>query len=704
MAYSTNLLPKAAAYYTLVNAEIQGSDLVLGQHGYAEIQVSSQMLPKLTAKMLVVVHPSVFSDAYSNNSVQVAVSILTANGRRIEYLLPVTPDKSGVYNTELELPEEGYAVFTYRISSTTPVTIYNWELCSEEAADLTTVIDGVEQSLPKVLYDYNTYSFAVAQKEATVGMISCYLLSPTDLQAHFTLSFFATERCNVYVRVKDNNVTELFSPQVFTVEKGFSSISIPHAYLKKLATDHSFSVTLQCSNGQLSIPVRGLLYTIDGGYLATRLLDAGVDIQDVSIKQTPSDVNPSEIWAVGFESTRLVLKRREYSLLQRVNWLAVKDFGEGIAAAVEFPGEWKNRDNSDRYTLETEPTPFVFVVDKQGTLKSYQGGAFETVYSLDTGVSGVAACQGFGSMTDVLQRQGLVVVYIKSGNVYYKQWLYDDALKVFRWYNSDAIYASGNASFVSVHRLPDYRIGICISHDAGTDWYITERTYVGQTVKPELIRCSVRSVAYAAVFDVGRVPDTIVWPGTPNTFETSPYYNGFSVTYDGQLELAEGKKIEDLKSAMQVKINDTAVAVEEIESVVIDGGTITVTLVNAVKATYKVSINFNYSKYLVLRTYNKSVVTIAQSFSWALAAFTYRDQYSEKVSLKFTGATANALVTPILTNKFVPTEPITLDVNAVVTTGVTKVPVNNLAVPDVITLDVSADTVLEVVQTGETPL
>lgn len=702
MAYTSNILPRSAAYYTLSNAEISGTDLVLSSGGYAEIQVSAQMLPKLTPHMLVVVHPSVFSDPYTNSMVQVNISILTVSGARIEYLIPVTPDKSGVFNTELELPEEEYAIFTYRVSSKSPVTIYNWELCSEEAADLTTVIDGVEQSLPKLLYDYNTYSFAVGQNETTVGLISCYLLSATDLQGHFTLSFFATERCNVYARIKDNNVTELFSPQVFTVEKGYSSISVPHAYLRKLATDHSFSVTLQCSNGQLSIPVRGLLYTIDGGYLATRLLDAGVDIEDISIKQTISDAKPSEIWAIGFESNRLVLKRREYSLLQRVNWAAVKDFGGGKCAAIEFHGEWANRGNVGRYTIETEAQPFVFIVDLQGTLTAYSGSSFENAYQMDTGVSAVAACLGFCSMYDVNQRQGLIVAYIKNGSVYYRQYLYDSASASFRWFAAEPLYEEGDASFISIHRLPDYRVGICVTHTSGTKWFITDRTYVSQTVKPELINCSINGTVSLGVFDADRVPDTVVWPGTPNVYEAAVNYNDFTVTYDGQPVLLDGETVESLAKTTVVTVNDSVLATDAY-TISLNDDSVVVTLATAVRPTNKISINFN-NRRLCLKVYNGSIVQLQQSFSWSLPAFDIKHTHTERMTLGLTSTSVTVDVIPIVTNKFSPVEPIDIDVSPAINLTMYEVVTQKPNNREQVDLSVSDALTLSVVQTGETPL
>lgn len=649
MAYSTNILPKSAAYYSLSNATITNGELILSSGGFAEIQVSSQMLPKLTTKMLVVVHPSVFSSSYTNDAIQVTLSIVTSSGNRIEYLIPVSYSKTGVFNTEIELPEETFAVFTYRISSKVPVSVYNWELCAEEAVDVTTVIDGVEQSLPKLLYDYNTYSYAVAQRELTVGLISCYLQSTTDLQGHFTLSFFATERCNVHIRIKDNGVTELYSPIVYTVERGYASVSVPHAYLKKLATDHAFSVTIQCTNGQLSIPVRGMLYTIDGGYLATRLLDAGVDIEDISIKQLPTDSNPSEVWAIGFEGNRLLLKKRVYSQALRENWEAIKDFGEGNRAALEFNGSWTYRAGAEKFTIETEATPHVFIVGTNGTLKDYYGSSFDTVVDLDTSVTSVSACRGFNSMVDDVQDQGLVLAYVKDGNVYYRQWLLDTTETYYTWTGAYILYDGGDASFVSVHRLPDYRIGLCVQHSAGTKWYITDRTYISQGIKPEVIRVSSDNFMVASVYDTDKAPDPIAWNAVQNGFEEANAYNGFIMTFDGPLTFLKETTLDDLVDNLTVSING-AVQEDSVESVTIDGKVLTVVLKEAVSAGKKVTINYN-CPFLVMVAYNGCYAIINQSYTWDLATPTvYLTLATEQIEADVTG-TLNVNVRPLVTTQ-----------------------------------------------------
>lgn len=616
MVYSHNILPKSAAYYTLSNAQITGTELKLGADGYAEISVSKQMLPSLTEHMLLVVHPSMFSSHYTNDIIQVTLSVITSEGEYIEFLVPVSEQASGVFNTEITVLAGDYVLFTYRISSKLPVTVYNWELCTEEAADLTTVIDGVEQTVPKLLYDYNTYSYAVDQQELIVGLITCYLLQATDLQGHFTLSFFATERCNVHVRIKDNDMTELFTPQVYTVEKGYASISIPHAYLKKAAAEHAFAVTVQCTNGQLSIPVRGLLYTIDGGYLATRLMDAGVDVQDIGIKQLPTDLSPSEVWAIGFEGDRLILKHREYSQAIRANWVTVKDFGEGLLGRLEFPACWVNRNNSMKYTMETNEFPIVFILDAYRVLHCYTGSTFEEVEIIETDVTDASACQGFNSYLNITQDQGLILAYIKNGNAYYRQYLYNYDLNKYIWTSPLPLYEEGKACFISVHRLPDYRVGICIELEEETKWLITDRTYVGQAVKPEIIDSRPNDLSIISVLETSRLGDVTSFASL-NNFEVNDenLYNGFTLTFVGRVVLLKDHNKYDLLNALIITVDGTVINSAELPVFEINNNTIYFELPDSVPGGTEVTIDLNFP-YIVTTAYNNCFLYIEKVYTW----------------------------------------------------------------------------------------
>lgn len=644
MAYSQNLLPKSAAYYTLNRATISGTNLVLEAGGSAEINLSSQMLAQLTTEMLVVIHPSVFSNGYSNDAVQATLSLIASDGTRTEYLIPAQYSASGVFNTVITLPEGSFVAATYKISSVVPATVYNWELCATEDIDVTAVIGGVEQALPRLLYDYNTYAYAVGQKETTVGLISCFLRSATDLQGHFTLSFFATERCNVHVRIKDNGITELYTPQVYTVEQGYASISIPHAYLKKLADSHNFSVTLQCTNGLLSIPVRGLLYTIDGGYLATRLLDAGIDIIDISIRQLPSDQSPSEIWALGFEGNRIILKKANYDMSSGIIWEAVYDFGEGFGGAVEFAGDWVSKDRSEKYTIETQGVPYVSIVDTEGNLNVYSGSAFENTQLIDTNVTKVALCQGFNSIIYEEQDQGLVLVYLKEGNVYYKQLLRSTT----EFLGFEQVYSEGDASDISIHRLPDYRIGICVTHGTGVKWYITDRTYVGQSVKVQYCDVSMSEKSLIAVVGTDRLGEAIDTPTIETLTPDDRWHTQILLTFASPLGYVWNASKEALASAIVAKVNDI---VKELSSVIIEGKTILLTFAEQFAGGLPVEVSA-VCPGVVLMLYNgcRTSAKVYASFTPPLPIKTYElVQSAETLAINLSRVSGSFVMGEIIT-------------------------------------------------------
>ena len=67
------------------------------------------------------------------------------------------------------------------------------------------------------------------------------------------------------------------------------------------------------------------------------------------------------------------------------------------------------------------------------------------------------------------------------------------------WYESTHIDELSDVMHVSVNRTNDYRIGICVTTKNENKWYLTERTYVGQAIRPEKTNIKVdhkRSLLY----------------------------------------------------------------------------------------------------------------------------------------------------------------------------------------------------------------
>lgn len=528
MAFSTNILPKEAAYYKLSNASISNGILTLNPNGVAYIDIDATLLRNIPAEVFLQFYTSV-PVSYLHPEVSVYLDIIMADGTAQNFTVFPSGDDNTM-SVVLTLNDGEYSKFRYCIKSNIAISFLIWELCPQLETDISVVIEGVEQSLPHVLYDYNTWQLQVTQEETVIGMIACNLLGNTDVNGHFALDFYSSEYCNIYIRFRDNEITELYSPMEFTVQPGHNSIGIPHAYLKRLAGVHNFTVTCQCTNGYLDIYPRGLLYTIDAGYLAERLIDVGLDILDLTIKHTVAEDPPEEIWTVGIDAGEIIVKYREYKTQANAAWISMYSFGQGITAAIEFDGVWVRPRGTERFTLQTEEIPHIFIVDQDGNLYVYIGNDKDSAVLLDTNVTQISVVRGYKSTLYPEQDQGLVCAYIKNGLAYYRNYAYNAVTQRFAWSNVELI-CDDVVSFVHVHRLNDYRLGICVTNIETNlnKWYITERTYVAQAVAPELLSIYVESEPiYCTMYT-----DDIITAGSEILFEddTAPQ-DTFVIQYD----------------------------------------------------------------------------------------------------------------------------------------------------------------------------
>lgn len=493
MAYGSNILKTDAAYYTLSNASIVNGVLNINTGGSATQQLTIADISAVTSKLCFTgIIANEYADRYEPDIRVVVYTKMEselAYSKAILYPVQVDPNK---YVCEFNMQEGTYEIMYVSIQADKPVTFTLWELCAEAPDESAIVeINGVKQALAKLLYDYNTSVFSGDQNETTIALITCRLLQNTDVQGHLIFTFTNTHACCMTIRFYDNNSEELFSPIYYDLKPGRNSIGVPHAYLSRLAGIHTFYITAQVSSGTFTMPVRGVLFTIDAGYLAIRELELAMDVTDVALKQLGVDEGPSEIYAVGIDAGIAYVRKHAYKVTNsNVGWTAVGQLGEAVSAAVEFDGNWIQRPDADQFTIETYEEPWYFWVTPTGELKACEGLPTEdNVITLDTDViSEVKAVRGYSSLIYPEQDQGLIVVYIKSDGIpRYRQHKYMSASHSVAWDN--VVYSlnvpANRYSFINVHRLNDFRVGIELSGSINNLWLITDRTYVGQSIYPE---------------------------------------------------------------------------------------------------------------------------------------------------------------------------------------------------------------------------
>ena len=563
MAYSKNILPDEAAYYKLQNASISNGILSLQAGGIAYIDLDKTFLTSLPSSILLNFYISIDVDPLEPE-VCVFLDTTLTNGTAQNFVVYPISVQGGTSSIIVKCIDGDYEHFRFCIKAQKACNFLLWELCPQQESDITTIIEGVEQSLPHVLYDYNTWQLQVQQEEMTIGMIACYLLGNTDVNGHFSLDFYSSEYCNVYIRFRDNEITELYTPMLFTVNPGHNTIGIPHAYLKRLAGIHNFVVTCQCTNGELTIYPRGLLYSIDAGYLAERLIDAGLDIMDLAIKQTKVDASPEELWCIGLDAGEILVKSRVYNTQANTAWTPRYSMGKGLTAAIEFDGEWVLRSDNVTYTIETEEIPYIFVVEEDGTLVVYKGDDFTSRAILDSNVSQISVVRGYKSSIYPEQDQGLIVAYLKEGKAYYRQFVYFQSTGNFKWDTAKELDENIN-TYVYVQRLNDYRVGFLTSNEQNNMWYISDRTYVNQAVQPEY--------EYMSVDLIDSLTNYVntVNTGIPCVFEdVHASQQTFFITYtyplvyiDREIYTEEGQLL-TMKDFFKLTVNDTPVNIQEV--------------------------------------------------------------------------------------------------------------------------------------------
>jgi len=492
MAYGSNILKRDAAYYSLHNASIINGILTIEAGGYATQSISVSDLPAITDKMLFSAIAEPYADHYAPD-VYVRIVARCSDGLYYEAVLYPNDTINTMYSCEFSLKAGEYTDMSVTIGAGSLTTFMLWELCPEAADETTMVeIEGVKQSLAKVLYDYNTGPFVGDQEETTLAFITCRLLQNTDVQGHFLCAFKNSHACCMTVRFYDNGSEELFSPLHYDLKPGYNSLDIPHAFLTRLAGPHNFFVTAQVSSGTFTVQTRGALFTIDAGYLASREVPLAMDITDIAIKQMVADEGPSEIWAIGIDKGMAYIRSRSYKETNtNVAWTAIGSLGSAQAAAIEFDGNWVLRAESEKYTIETEADPWYFWVNN-ATLYAIRGLPSETntpTILSHSVMGGVKAAKGYGNISLPEHDQGLVVCYIDiDGYPKYCSYAYSEIAERKVWAGPFTLpVLPFKYDHIDVHRLNDYRIAFELS---GTEnvWVISSRTYVGQSILPEVYK------------------------------------------------------------------------------------------------------------------------------------------------------------------------------------------------------------------------
>ena len=485
MDYSNSFIPRLPSRYTLDKATMTESLIELQPGGSVSIKLTAEDIQTAPENMRLTIMADKYTDAYAPDAfVDIQITNPDVSYR---FLNPIVDTNNGFCITELTLDsKEDYTDFVFTIRSAQAMKILSWELAGP-ASTSEEYIEEMRKELPRLLKDYNEMPYLVGQEETTICLISAFLVKNTDLNGHLQVSYRSTEDCQVIMRAKDNDITELFSPVIIDIKAGRGSIDIPHAYVEKFIGYHNFACTLQVTNGMLKIPTRAVLYTVDGGHLAERVMDVGMDVRDIVIRRIVTDNDPSYIYAIGVDDGLITVKARAYNEVANTAWEPRMLVGEGKEAAITFNGDWAQDKNGWR--LNTDSDPWIFWVDTENNLWTQYFDDGTTKSQLATDVVDVSVVMGWRNPVFIYQDQGVIALYSKTdGTVFYRNYCTQIG-GVKTWDNERQITQfDGLAENVFVFRTNDYRVGIRIKNNAGVSTVLlTTRNWAGMAVQPHTI-------------------------------------------------------------------------------------------------------------------------------------------------------------------------------------------------------------------------
>lgn len=482
MLFGENILSRSPVDWTVVNGSMTTANITLNAGGYATQVLTVADILTIPEEMYVSVISSIYTNPYAPVAF-ISIRAQTNQNTYYDYNVPLIDTGNGFCTATFPTVMASFISLSFTIRTDMTLIITDWVLAGPVADEVD--FDEIRREIPKLLDDYNTAAFTVGQEEVSIGFITAELLQNTDMNGHVLITYISPVSTLLTIRIKDNDITELYTPILYNIAPGRNSIGIPHAYLRKLIGVHTFTVTAQVNAGTVTIITRGMLYTIDGGYLAKRLISIDVDITDMTIRQLPAETEPSEVFAVGIEDNMARVRRRAIKGGAEVVWEPVYEVGPAKFAAVEFNGVWAERTTDLGFTILTEELPWVFWIAPNNTLYGQKGLEEDTLVTLATNVSTVSVVRGYKSHRILQNDQGLVVVYIKSGVVYYRNYAtQENGVTLWESEAEIAVAGTGNTS-AYIARLNDYRLCLSVVGTSGNKLFYTGRTYAEQAFKSD---------------------------------------------------------------------------------------------------------------------------------------------------------------------------------------------------------------------------
>jgi len=209
---------------------------------------------------------------------------------------------------------------------------------------------------------------------------------------------------------------------------------------------------------------------------------------DVTFRQASGEDSISYAYALCVDNGVAKVYHREFPAIMANEWEYEWSPGTASDVAIEYDGEWLLDKAQERYFLQTDQYPYIFLV-QQGVLTVQKWNDTTTATQLATGVATVSSVKGWSNSIDIEQDQGLLIAYIKTdGTVWYRAYaMQENGTKIWETERQITDFGSTNVT-IAVTRTNDFRLAFIVEQSGGSmKMMLTTRNYAGMSVRPETI-------------------------------------------------------------------------------------------------------------------------------------------------------------------------------------------------------------------------
>lgn len=217
--------------------------------------------------------------------------------------------------------------------------------------------------------------------------------------------------------------------------------------------------------------------------------DIAPALGDVTVRQYIGESDLSCAYAICLDDGIANVYRRQFPASMDYKWEFNWRYGAADDVAIEYDGEWILDATATWYYLRTEEFPYIFTVESGNLYVQYWRDS-TTRIQLASGVSQISSCKGWQNNIDIDLDQGLIIGYLKNGEVFYRAYCtQDDGTKVWEAEHKVEELGTGNTT-LSVIRTNDFRIGFLTENNGEMLLCLTYRNYAGMSVRPETIHAN----------------------------------------------------------------------------------------------------------------------------------------------------------------------------------------------------------------------